>query len=190
MSDFERFLPNDEYQAAIGAASPSSINVFATMADIATVQAGHVIYDEPSGTPLTQRVKMVFKGEVTAVDSSDITYGDHTLVTVTSDNTPSIQSVASAATVTPTANDDIVIITAQGEALSLINPSGSPVQGQALIIRIKDDGTGRAISYGSEYRIIGTTLPTTTVANKTIYLRLIYNSTDTKWDVISVNEEI
>ena len=29
-----RFLPNDEYQAAIGANSPSAANVYATMADI------------------------------------------------------------------------------------------------------------------------------------------------------------
>jgi len=35
MSDgIHRFLPNDEYQAAVGANTPSTANVYATMADI------------------------------------------------------------------------------------------------------------------------------------------------------------
>jgi len=46
-------------------------------------QAGHVIYQSPSGTPLTQRVKLVFAG-ATVTDVNDLTYGDHTLVTIPS----------------------------------------------------------------------------------------------------------
>lgn len=59
---------------------------------------------------------------------------------------PSVQSVVSAATVTPTANDDIVVITAQAAALTLANPTGTWSQGKDLMIRIKDDGTARAIT--------------------------------------------
>jgi hypothetical protein len=33
------------------------------------------------------------------------------------------------------------------------------------------------------------TLPTTTVISKTLYLGMIYNSTDTKWDVVAVAQE-
>lgn len=104
-------------------------------------------------------------------------------------NLPSVQSVVSAATVTPTANDDIVVITAQAAALTLANPTGTWVQGQALMIRIKDDGTARAINWDTNYRAIGVTLPTTTVISKTTYVGLIYNSTDTKWDAIGVTTE-
>jgi hypothetical protein len=100
-----------------------------------------------------------------------------------------IQSVVSSATVTPLVTDDEVIITAQAVGLTLANPSGTAVQGQVLMIRIKDDATTRAITYGSEYRAIGVTLPTTTTVSKTHYLGMIYNATDTKWDVIGVNEE-
>ena len=107
-------------------------------------------------------------------------------------NTPSVQSVASAATVTPTANDDLVVITAQAAALTLAAPTGTPVDGQSLMIRIKDNGTARGITWTSGaggYRAIGVTLPTTTVISKTTYVGLIYNSTDSRWDAIGVTTE-
>jgi hypothetical protein len=113
-------------------------------------------------------------------------------VTVNVRNLPSVQSVVSAATVTPTANDDLVVITAQAAALTLAAPTGSLVQGQALMIRIKDDGTARGITWTSGaggYRAIGITLPTTTVISKTTYVGLIYNSTDSRWDAIGVTTE-
>lgn len=107
---------------------------------------------------------------------------------------PQIQSVASAATVTPTFNDDQVNITAQAAALNLANPTGTTVDGWGIAIRIKDNGTARAITYnggsGSQYRAIGVTLPTTTVISKTLYLGMVYNAADTKWDVVAVAQEV
>jgi hypothetical protein len=102
---------------------------------------------------------------------------------------PAVQSVASAATVTPTFLDDIVLITAQAEALTLANPTGTAIDGLGMVIRIKDNGTARAINYGTQYRAIGVTLPTTTVISKTHYLAMIYSATDTKWDVLAVGQE-
>lgn len=101
-----------------------------------------------------------------------------------------IQSVTSAATVTPNADtDDAIKITAQAAGLTLANPSGTPTGMQAMIIRIKDNGVARTIAYGAQYRAIGVTLPTTTVISKTIYLGLIWNADDTKWDVIGYSLE-
>ena len=102
---------------------------------------------------------------------------------------PRVQSVASNATVTPTSANDLVKITAQAVGLTLANPTGTFSEGQSLIIRIKDNGTARAITYGSDYRAIGVTLPTTTVLSKTTYLGIIYNDTDTKWDVVGVTTQ-
>lgn len=102
---------------------------------------------------------------------------------------PNIQSVTSAATVTPTFSDDQVNITAQAAALQLANPTGTAVPAWGMAIRIKDNGTARAITYDTQYRAIGVTLPTTTVISKTLYLGMIYNSTDTKWDVVAVAQE-
>ena len=102
---------------------------------------------------------------------------------------PNIQSVTSAATVTPTTLNDEVVVTAQAVALALANPTGTSIDGKSLIIRIKDNGTARAITYDTQYRAIGVTLPTTTVISKTVYLGFIYNSTDTKWDCIGVAQQ-
>lgn len=102
---------------------------------------------------------------------------------------PAIQSITSAATVTPTFADDQVNITAQAAGLTLANPTGSAVEGWGIAIRIKDNGTARAISYGTQYRAIGVSLPSTTVISKTLYLGMVFNNADTKWDVVAVAQE-
>jgi hypothetical protein len=103
--------------------------------------------------------------------------------------TPRVQSVTSSASVTPTNLNDLVKITAQAAALTLVNPSGTWDEGQSLMIRIKDNGTARAITFGTNYRAIGVTLPTTTTISKTTYIGIIYNATDSKWDVIGVTTQ-
>ena len=102
---------------------------------------------------------------------------------------PAVQAVTSSATVTPTFADDLVKITAQAVALELANPTGTAVPGHGIVIRIKDNGTARAITYGDQWRAVGVDLPTTTVVGKTLYLAMIYNSDDSKWDVVAVAQE-
>lgn len=102
---------------------------------------------------------------------------------------PAIQAVTSSATVTPTFSDDMVKVTAQAAGLTLANPTGTAIPGLGIVIRIKDNGTARSITYGSQYRAIGVTLPATTVISKTLYLAMVYNSDDTKWDVLAVGQE-
>jgi len=104
-------------------------------------------------------------------------------------STPSVQFFVSSATVTPVFGNDLVVITAQAAGLTLANPTGSWVQGKDLVIRIKDNGTPRSIAYDTKYRAIGVTLPTTTVANKTTYLGIVYNSTDDTFDIIGVTTQ-
>ena len=98
-----------------------------------------------------------------------------------------VQTVTSSATVTPVSTNDLVIITAQAAGLTLANPTGTFTEGQALMIRIKDNGTARTIAFDTNYRAIGVTLPTTTVISKTLYLGIIYNATDSKWDIVGYN---
>jgi hypothetical protein len=103
---------------------------------------------------------------------------------------PTVQETTSAATFTINADEQNTgVLTAQAAALTVANPTGTIVQGQKLVYRIKDDGTGRAITWGADFRAIGVTLPTTTTASKLLYVGCLYNSTDSKWDVIAVKEE-
>lgn len=84
---------------------------------------------------------------------------------------------------------DIAIQTALAGALTINAPSGTPTQGQPLTGRIKDNGTARAITWNAIWRAMGITLPTTTVISKTLYFIAIYNSTDSKWDVVGLGQE-
>jgi len=119
------------------------------------------------------------------------TYIDSMISTFTNKRiTKRKQTVVSASTVTPSwDNDDIVTITAQAVGLTLANPTGTPTDGQAIIVRILDNGTGRTIAYGAAYRAIGVTLLTTTTASKTSYLGGFWNAADSKFDITAVGEE-
>jgi hypothetical protein len=127
----------------------------------------------------------------TALTSAGYTAGQGISIagSVISVSPPNVQAVASASTVTPTFSNDLVEITAQAAALTLANPTGTAADGWGIAIRIKDNGTARGITYGSQYRALGVTLPSTTVISKTLYLGMIFNNTDTKWDVVSVAQE-
>lgn len=101
----------------------------------------------------------------------------------------SVTSVASTATLTVNSlTTTQANITAQAVALTIASPTGG-VDGRKLIIRIKDDGTARSITWNAIFRAIGVTLPSTTVASKVLYVGAIYNSTETKWDVVSVAQQ-
>lgn len=101
-----------------------------------------------------------------------------------------VTSSASSATPTPNADtDDVFILTAQAAAAAFAAPSGTPTDCQPMIIRIKDNGTARALSFDAIYRVVGVTLPTTTVISKMTYIALMYNNAATKWDVLAVNQE-
>lgn len=103
---------------------------------------------------------------------------------------PRNTTITSSATPTPNSDtDDQYTITALAVGTTIGAPTGTPVNGQKLVIRIKDNGTARSIGYNAIFRAIGVTLPTTTVINKTLYLGCIYNSTDSKWDIVAYTIE-
>jgi hypothetical protein len=96
----------------------------------------------------------------------------------------------SSPTSTPTADScDQWNITALAVPDAFAAPTGAPVPGQSLTIRIKDAGVAKALSWDGIYRPIIASLPTTTVASKTMYLGFKYNSTDTKWDLLAIAQE-
>jgi hypothetical protein len=103
---------------------------------------------------------------------------------------PNVQAVTSASTVTPTFAQDAVKITALAAACQLLNPTGTAIPMHGWAIRIKDNGTARALTYDTQYRAIGVTLPTTTVLSKTLYLGCIWNAEDSKVDVVAVAQEV
>lgn len=103
---------------------------------------------------------------------------------------PRVTSTTSSSTPTPNvANEDIYILTALAANATFGVPTGTPVQGTKLLVRIKDNGTSRTLAWNAIYRAIGVTLPTATTISKTLYVGFVYNSTDTRWDCIAVTQE-
>ena len=89
-----------------------------------------------------------------------------------------VQSVASAAQITPNADEDDLVTVDADTNFEIRTPTAyTAVDGQKLIIRIKDNGTPYTITWGAAYRPVQAALPTVTIANKTLYLGFIYNAT-------------
>lgn len=104
---------------------------------------------------------------------------------------PRVISIATAANITPTGNTaDQYNVTALDTNATVEAPSGTPVAGQKIIIRIKDNGVVRNLTWNAIYRVIGTTLPVVTISNKTTYVGCIWNSNDNFWDVVGVAQEV
>ena len=107
---------------------------------------------------------------------------------------PRVTNITSSSTITPTGDTaDQYGVTALAVPATIAIPSGTPVNGQKLVIRIEDDGTARALTWTTSaggYRVIGSTLPTTTVATKNLYVGCIYNATESFWDVVAVAQQV
>lgn len=104
--------------------------------------------------------------------------------------TPRTVTTASSSTPTPNVDiGDLYAVTALAANATFGAPTGTPYHGQRLMVRVKDNGTSRTLGWNAIYRVIGVVLPTATVANKTLYVAMIYNATDTKWDVLAVGQE-
>ena len=108
-------------------------------------------------------------------------------------------AVATASVTSPLAWDSSAYaqyaLTALANALTInADANAAPVDGQKMTFRFKDNGTARALTWttgsAKSFRVIGTTLPTTTVVNKIVYVGCIYNAADSRWDVIAVGQEV
>ena len=103
------------------------------------------------------------------------------ITTITSDATPTIN----------TDNCDCVTITALAITITSMttNLSGTPVNFQKLIIRIKDDGTARGITWGASFEAKGVALPTTTAITGALTVGFIYDSVSAKWGCVASAQE-
>ena len=67
--------------------------------------------------------------------------------------------------------------------------TGTPVDGQQIIIRIKDAGVAKGLTWDAIFVAVGVTLPTTTTAGKWTYVGAVYNSVSSKFHVLAVTTE-
>lgn len=105
--------------------------------------------------------------------------------------TPRIVTMADATSVTPTsdtADENIFVSTQAGGTLTVNAPTGTPTDGQRLILRLKSTNA-QTYSFNATYAFSASVVaPTTLAAGKTDYIGIIWNATNTKWDVVAVDQ--
>lgn len=95
---------------------------------------------------------------------------------------------------------DQYALTGLANALTVSADAGSPVDGQKFVLRLKDNGTPRIVTFtggtAKGFRPVGVSLTAsganwayTTVAGKTAYLGMVYNATDSRWDILAISQE-
>jgi hypothetical protein len=142
------------------------------------INVGEVVAPE-----LQEKIKLVTSGGAGITES-----GAATLTNKRID--PRDITATTATSLTPDVSvGDIYCYTALASALTINAPIGTPTNGDKLIFRILDNGTARALTWNATYTVIGVTLPTTTVINKTTYVGCMYNANNTRWDVVAVTTQ-
>lgn len=106
------------------------------------------------------------------------------------DITDTLTDAATIAVDASLGNQFTVTLNVAGATRALGNPTNPPTAAntQMILFAIRQDGTGsRALTFGASYRF-GADIPSATLstgANKTDYLGVRWNGTDSVWDVIS-----
>lgn len=129
-------------------------------------------------------------GTSIAIDTS-ITVDKTTTQTLTNKRVTQRVLALSAGSATPAINTDsydVVKITAQSAAITSFttNLTGTPVDGDKLRISVTDDGTGRALTFGSSFEASTVALPTTTIANARLDIGFFWNTATSKWRCVAV----
>jgi hypothetical protein len=77
-------------------------------------------------------------------------------------------------------------ITALAVAITGFTMTGTPINGQLLWIAITDNGTPRAITWGTSFEASTVALPTTTVASTRLDTLFAWNTATSKWRILAV----
>lgn len=126
--------------------------------------------------------------------ATDVLVGRDSVDTMTNKRITSrvTTEVSSATPTINTDNSDAHTITALATAITSMttNLSGSPTNFQELTVRIKDDGTARAITWGSSFGDGVFALPLTTDSTTITIVKVLYNPTLLKWECVFSNADV
>lgn len=163
-----------------------------------TILTDHAVVTVPQGGSGAATLTGLVKGNGTSAMTA-VTAPTGTVVgtsdTQTLSNkrtTPRVTTITSSATPTiNTDNCDAVSITALALAITSMSSglSGTPADFDKLIIRIKDNGTARAISWGASFVAKGQSLPTTTVISKLLTVGFIWDAVAGSWGCVASAQE-
>lgn len=104
---------------------------------------------------------------------------------------PTIQTIAYAATITPVGSNikSICNVAAMTGAMTIASPSGSPADGNELILRLIQDGTGGRVITWNAIFAFGTDITKTLIPlaiSAKWEMKFIYNATDSTWRCVAL----
>lgn len=158
-----------------------ALTVDSTLTASATIELGHA-----TDTTLSRSAAGVLAVEGVAVPTISSTN------TLTNKRiTKRVEAASDATSITPTGDSYDITTQANTQALGTLTinaPTGTPTDGQELTLRIKSTNA-HTYSFNAIYRgSLDTPLPTThSGSSLTDYLKFIYNSADSKWDLIALS---
>lgn len=102
---------------------------------------------------------------------------------------PRVASSATETAINPNADAlDLIAVSALAGALTIGAPSGTPTDGQRLMVRIRDDGTSRALTWNAAYTAFNPgDLPSATVVGKTMLFEFVWDANLSKWELLAGN---
>jgi len=105
--------------------------------------------------------------------------------------TTEVSNATPAPAITATRHTHTITALAAAATFGVPTSSIALTDDNILLIRIKDNATARALVWNAIFRASSDlALPSTTVVSKTLYLGFKYNVADTKWDLLSLLNNI
>jgi hypothetical protein len=158
---------------------------------VVTLGATQTLTAKTLTTPIISSISNT--GTVTLPTATDTLVARATTDTLTNKRITHRVSSTSGPGATPsmnTDNDDIFIFTALAAAITSMttNLTGTPNDGDHLLVRFTDNGTARAITWGAKFGSSGVaTLLATTVISKVHNVFLVWDATKSLWVCMAVD---
>jgi hypothetical protein len=170
---------------AYNAADPTNASLVSLEASSTSINLSSSIRGSGTYLPLNFYTNNTLNAQLSTAGVFSVTGS----ISSTRVNPRSLAAASTSGTITPASDlyDQVNYLLTGTSAFAV--PSGTPVNGQKLTIRLYAASTQTISSWSSSsggYKAIGATLPTSVDAGKTVYVGCVWNSTDSFWDVVAV----
>lgn len=169
--------------------NPGVANLNGVAAASYALLASPAFTGHPTGvteSPLTNSTRLA----TTAYTDAAIVAGETVTATLTNKRITNrvVTVTQSAAPAINTDNTDVASITGLAQAITSMttNLTGTPVDGDVLLIRITDNGTARAITWGASFEASTVALPSTTAVSVMLCVEFLWNTATSKWRCVGV----